>query len=95
MKIWFWRVALIVSLVMAGAAAAAEEAAPKVEQPEGKVVPITKNSLQHLKAEKQKKVEAQKAVEDEKSREQEKKDKTDKLERKLGHKPKSWQLQNR
>ena len=94
MKVSFWGVAILTGLIMFGNAVYADEAKPKKET-DGTLVPITPESIKHLKEEKKKKLDAQKAKEDGEAREQEKKDKTAKSERKSGHASKSWQVKNR
>lgn len=94
MKVSFWGVALLTSLLMLGSSVYADEAKPKKES-EGVSVPANPESNQRLRAEKKQKLDAQKAKADEAAREQEKKDKMAKIERKTGHACKSWQVKNR
>ena len=94
MKVSFWGVALLTSLIMLGSSVYADEAQPKQESA-GVLVPVTPGSTKRLREEKKQKLDAQKAKEDAAAREQEKKDKMAKSERKTGHASKSWQVKNR
>ena len=94
MKVSFWGVAILTSLIMLGSSVYADEAKPKKES-DGVLVPVTPESIKRLRAEKKQKLDAQKAKAEGEAREQEKKDKMAKIERKTGHACKSWQVKNR
>ncbi len=94
MKVSFWGVALLTSLIMLGSSVYAEEAKPK-KQPDGVLVPLTPENLKRMQDKKQQKLDAQKAKEDAEAQDKEKKDKVAKSEKKTGKACKSWQVKNR
>ncbi len=63
MKVSFWGVALLTSLIMLGSSVYADEAKPKQES-DGVLVPVTPESIKRLREEKKQKLDAQKAKED-------------------------------
>jgi hypothetical protein len=94
MKVSFWGVAIVMSLIMLGSSVYADETKPN-QEPDGVLVPVNADTINRLRAEKKQKLDAQKAKADGEAREQEKKDKMAKLERKTGRACKSWQVKNR
>jgi hypothetical protein len=98
MKASFWGAAATAILILLGAAAHADEAAPSGGAADGYIFPINRKSaesLHSLKEQRLKVAEAKKAREEEKLREQEKKAKVDKIQRKTGRTASSWQVMNR
>ena len=90
--------AATVFLILLGATAYAEEAAPTGGASDGYIFPINRKSAEALSEKKEQRLkaaEAQRAKEEEKLREKEKKDKVDKIQRKTGRTTKSWQVLSR
>ena len=94
MKVSFWGVALVTSLIMLGSSAYADETKPNQESG-GVLVPANAESIQRLRAEKKQKLDAQKAKAEGEAQEKAKKDKMAKIERQTGRACKSWQVKNR
>jgi hypothetical protein len=99
MKAVFWAVAAMAILILSGAAAYAEEAAPTDKGPADEYIfPVNQKSAQTLyemKERRMKAAEAKRAEEEEKQREKEKQAKVEKIQRKTGRSSVSWQVQNR
>jgi hypothetical protein len=98
MKASFWGGAAVAILILLVAGAYAGETVPPDKKPEADVVSPDRKPPRNIieKSEKlMKAAEAKKAADEEKQRKQEKKAKVDKIQRKTGRTPTSWQVLNR
>jgi hypothetical protein len=85
-------------LILLGAAAYAEEAAPSGKPADGYIFTLNQKSaetLYNMKEQRLKAIEARKADQEEKVRTQEKKAKAERLQGKTGRTATSWQVLNR
>jgi len=98
MKASFWGAVAVAILILGAAAAYGKEAAPAGAEPEVVLRPVNRNSAEYLYSLKEQRLqaaEAKRAEEEQKLREQEKKAKVEKIQRKTGRTPSSWQVLNR
>jgi hypothetical protein len=98
MKASMWGTVVVAILILGGAAAYGEETVPPDKAPDADLITLNRKSaetLYEMKSKRLKAVEAQKAAEGEKKRKQEKQAKVDKIQRKTGRTPTSWQVLNR
>jgi len=98
MKASMWGAVAVTILILLGAAAYAEEIVPPDKVPDVDIFTLNRKSaetLYEMKKKRLKAVEAQKAADEEKKRKQEKQAKVDKIQRKTGRTPTSWQVLNR
>ena len=90
--------AAIAILILLGAAAYAEEAAPTGNAPDGYIFTLNRKTAEtfcEMKEQRLKAAQAQKAKDEEKLSEQKKMAKVDKMQRKTGRTATSWQVMNR
>jgi hypothetical protein len=98
MKASIFQGATVAMLILLGAAAYAEEAAPTGKAPDGYIFSLNQKSaetLYEMKEQRLKAVQTQKANEEEKLNEQKKMAKVEKIQRKTGRTATSWQVKNR
>ena len=97
MKASFWG-AVALAILISGAVAYGKEAVPAAAEPEVVSRPVKRNSAESpssLKEQRPQGAEAKRAEAEQKQREQEKKAKLEKIQRKTGRTPSSWQVLNR
>ncbi|MGA9755385.1 MAG: hypothetical protein WBV23_09610 [Desulfobaccales bacterium] len=90
--------AAVAILILLGAAAYADEAAPTGNAPDGYIFTLNRKTAEtfyEMKEQRVKAVQSQKDKEEEKLSEQKKMAKVDKIQRKTGRTATSWQLMNR
>ena len=90
--------ATVAILILLGAAAYADEAAPNGKAADGYIFTLNQKSaetLYNMKEQRLKAIEARKAEQEEKACKQEKKAKVDRLQGKTGRTATSWQVLNR
>ena len=98
MKASIWGGAAVAILILLGAGAYAAETVPPDKASDADVVTLNRKSPKNLVEMSEKLLkaaEAKKAADEEKQRKQEKKAKVDKIQRKTGRTPTSWQVLNR
>jgi len=90
--------AMVAILILLGAAAYADEAAPSGKPADGYIFTLNQKSaesLYNIKEQRLKAIEARKAEQEDKASKQEKKAKVEKLQGKTGRTATSWQVLNR
>ncbi len=95
MKASMWGAVVVAILILLGAAAYAEETVPPGPASDADLFIVNRKSVENLykrKEQRLKAIEAKKAADEEKQRKQAK---VDKIQRKTGRTPTSWQVLNR
>jgi hypothetical protein len=98
MKASIWGGAAVAVLILLGAAVYAEETVPPGQAADADLFTLNRKSAETLFEKREKLLRAaekKRAADEEKQRKQEKQAKVDKLQRKTGRTPTSWQVLNR
>jgi hypothetical protein len=98
MKTKWWGAVALAIIILGTAPALAPAAEPAEPEPRVALRPVNRDSAEHLNNLQEKRLqegEVKRAEEEKKQREQEQKAKMDKIQRKTGRTPTSWQVLNR